>query len=95
MFCSDQTDLQRHESLFLPDGDIVLAAPTTRSPERRTVLFRVDKIFLSRHSPIFRDMLSFTPGEGPHDVYDDLPRVDLTDAAEDLGSLLAAMYNAS
>lgn len=90
---SDMDQLERHETLFLDDGDIVLAASTTQRPERRTILFRVDKIFLSRYSPIFKDMLSFDPGQGPHDTYDGAPRVNLTDGAEDLGSLLGAMYN--
>ncbi len=83
---------QRHETLYFDDGDIVLAAPTRRQPGC-TVLFRVDKIFLARHSPIFRDMLSFSPGQGPQNTYDGVPRVDFTDEAQDLQGLLGAMYN--
>lgn len=88
------TSLQRHKSLYFDDGDIVLAAPTKGYPDRRT-MFRVDKIYLARNSPIFRDMLSFSPGQEPHDTYDCVPRVDLADEAEDLQGLLGAMYNAA
>ena len=84
--------LQRHQSLYFDDGDIVLAAHTKRQPAS-TVLFRVDKIFLARNSPIFRDMLSFSPGQGPQDTYDGVPRVEFTDEAEDLQGLLGAIYN--
>ena len=86
-------NLQRHESLYFDDGDIILTAPIASSTERKTMLFRVDKVFLARHSPVFKDMLSFTPGQDPHDTYDGVPRVDLTDDAKDLHGLLAAMYN--
>ena len=57
------------------------------------MLFRVDKVYLARNSPIFKDMFSFTPGQEAQDTYDSVPRVNLTDSAEDLQSLLAAMYN--
>ena len=86
--------LKHSESLFLNDGDIVLAAPSSATP-RTWLLFRVDKIFLARHSPIFRDMLSFSSGTGPNDTYEGVPRVNLTDIAEDLELLLAGMYNAA
>ena len=38
-------------------------------------------------------MFSFTPGQEAHDTHDGVPRVNLTDSAEDLQGLLAAMYN--
>ncbi|KAF7791802.1 hypothetical protein EIP86_002826 [Pleurotus ostreatoroseus] len=85
--------LQRHPSLYLDDGDIVLAAPSTSPAKRQTMLFRVDKVYLARNSPIFKDMFSFSPGQEAQDTYDGVPRVNLTDSAEDLESLLAAMYN--
>ena len=86
--------VKRHEKLYLEDGDIVLAAPSSTAPDTVT-LFRVDKVLLARHSPIFRDMLSFSAGNGPHDTYDGAPRVNLTDNGEDLAVLLSGMYNAA
>ncbi len=81
--------LVRHKTLYLEDGDIVLTAPYGQ----RRLVFRVDKIFLARHSPIFKDMLAFSPGGDSADMYEGVPRVDLTDRAQDLAVLLGGMYN--
>ncbi len=90
---SDPYELVRHETLYLEDGDIVLTAPAAGGQQRR--VFRVDKIVLARHSPIFKDMLVFEPGQDAEDVYEGVPRVDLTDTAEDLAVLLGGMYDVS
>ena len=86
--------VKRHKKLYFEDGDIVLAAPSPTAPDI-LILFRVDKILLARHSPIFRDMLSFSAGSGPDDTYDGVPRVNLTDNGDDLAMLLSGMYNAA
>ena len=80
----------RHESLYLPDGDVVLAAP--QSPTT-TVLFRVDKIYLSRNSPAFRSMFSLPSVPCVNELYDGVPKVQLPDDADDLARLLAALYD--
>ncbi|KAF7791801.1 hypothetical protein EIP86_002825 [Pleurotus ostreatoroseus] len=86
---SSPTGFYQHETLYLEDGDIVLTAPYRKG----RLAFRVDKIFLARHSPIFKDMLAFSPGLCAEDMYEGVPRVDLTDDAEDLAILLGRMYN--
>ena len=87
--------LQRHESLYFDDGDIVLTTPIASRLERKSMVFRVDKVFLARHSRVFKDMFSFTPGQDLRDIYDGVPRVDLADDAESMQGLLSAMYNAA
>lgn len=91
--CEDSYELVRHGTLYLEDGDIVLTAPSVDGQKR--LVFRVDKIFLARHSPIFKDMLAFELGQDAEDVYEGVSRVDLTDNAEDLAILLSGLYNIS
>ena len=85
-------EAERHPTLYFPDGDVVLALQRSNAAD---LLFRVDKIFLARHSPIFRDMLSFSAENGPNDTYDGVPLVNLVDNGEDLKTLLSGMYNAA
>ncbi|KAF7791806.1 hypothetical protein EIP86_002830 [Pleurotus ostreatoroseus] len=88
---TNEPELVRHKTLYIEDGDIVLTAPCTDGHKR--LVFRIDKIFLARHSPIFKDMLAFAPGQGSEDAYEGVPRADLPDNAEDLAVLLSIMYN--
>jgi len=92
--------LEPHPSLYLADGDIVLSALRSGSTTPYWI-FRVDKVYLSRNSPIFADMLSipqFT-GEDPEsqteipETYDGVPLVRLPDDAEDIAALLTVLYN--
>ena len=84
---------RRHPSLYLEDGDIVISA--TSKARTYTEFYRVDKVFLGRHSPIFNDMF-LVGGSGAYDEqYDGIPRVHLTDDAEDLAGFLSALYNAA
>lgn len=82
----------RHEPLYFSDGDIVLSAPCD-DESTYTWLFRIDRIFLARHSPVFRDMLSLPVASDTNEKYDGAPRVRLTDNAWHLAQLLAAIYN--
>ena len=84
--------LRRHPDIYFADGDIVLSAPSHKTVNS-VILFRVDTLMLKRHSPIFNDMLQFRPGTTSDEEYDGVPRVHLTDRAEDLATLLSAMYN--
>ena len=86
----DGAKLVRHESMYLSDGDVVLAAeqyPTT------TVLFRVDKIYLARNSAVFRSMFTLPDRPSVNELYDGVPKVRLSDDADDLARLLAALYD--
>lgn len=80
----------RHSSLYLEDGDVVLAA--AQSPTV-TILFRVDKVYLARNSPVFRSMFSLPDSPSVNEIYDGAPRVQLTDDPNDLARLLAALYD--
>ncbi|KAI0791199.1 hypothetical protein C8Q75DRAFT_805559 [Abortiporus biennis] len=77
----------KHTELYLPDGDLVISCPTKQSGSR--MLFRVDRIFLSRHSAIFKDMFSLPPRpDGGVEQYDGAPFVCIPDEAEDMASFL-------
>lgn len=47
---------RRHDSLYLPTGDIILLAVDPK--ENEDVLFRVHSVLLAHHSPVFSDMFS-------------------------------------
>jgi len=80
---------QKHPSLYFKDGDIDIRCPSELGPP---IMFRVDKVFLSRHSPIFRDMLSL-PLTPQIETHDGAPLVDIPDDAQDMEGLLNAVYN--
>ncbi|KII84011.1 hypothetical protein PLICRDRAFT_436297 [Plicaturopsis crispa FD-325 SS-3] len=70
--------------LWFKDGSIVLEAEHTR--------FRVHHTLLALNSPIFEDMLNIGAPRGEDNV-DDCPLVILHDSAQDLESLLRALYD--
>ena len=85
--------LRRHPSLYFADGDIALSAKTAAGV---TQVFRIDRIFLSRHSEVFRDMLMVSSDKGSvGNMYDGVPLVSLPadDSAEDMESLLKVIYD--
>lgn len=87
--------VQRHPTIYFADGDIVLCATAKGSDVLH--MFRVDKIYLTRNSPVFREMLSLSsPGGSTHgtgEIYDGSPLIRLPDDANDLASLLGLLYN--
>lgn len=83
--------IERHPSLYLADGDIILSAKA--SPELRQ-LFRVHKVFLAHYSDVFSDMFQVVSQEHSDETYDGVPVVTMPDDdnAEDLALLLAVVY---
>ncbi|KZW01204.1 hypothetical protein EXIGLDRAFT_666494 [Exidia glandulosa HHB12029] len=81
--------LHRHDDLWLSDGSVVLVAEDT--------LFKVHKSQLSRHSVVFRDMFgmpqSTDGGELRRESLDGCDVVRLHDSAQDIESLLRALYD--
>ncbi|KII83993.1 hypothetical protein PLICRDRAFT_168536 [Plicaturopsis crispa FD-325 SS-3] len=71
-------------TVWYQDGSIVLQAANTR--------FRVHHTILAQNSPIFEDMLSIGESRGEESV-EDCPLVLLHDSAEDLESVLRALYD--
>lgn len=84
---------ERHAALYLPDGDIVISAPKPSTNASTLVLFRLDTLVLRCHSSIFKDMLSLPGDQSTNEQYDGVPRVRLTDDADDLAGLFKAMNN--
>lgn len=92
---------RRHPSLYFADGDIVISA--TSKEKTYAEFYRVDKVFLARHSAIFKDMFSIGSAEGSsvdsnsnsevQRYYDGVPRVHLYDDAEDVAGFIGALYN--
>ncbi|KAF7352601.1 BTB domain-containing protein [Mycena venus] len=81
----------RHSSLYLADGNLIMAAPI----EGGTMLFRVHQSILSINSPIFAAMFTLPPPSVNRDVHDGVPFVRMPDDAKDIESLLKVLYNPS
>ena len=84
---------ERHPTLWLEDGNVVLSAQSTID-KTRTLLFRVHRSVLARQSQVFSYMFDL-PASGSQRLYDGLgvPRIDLHDSAEDLEETLKVLYN--
>jgi BTB/POZ domain len=86
-----RSNSQRHDTLYLLDGNIVLIAP--RKNGQHTI-FRVHQSFLSKISPVFETMLTL-PRKQTNETYDGVPSVDLPDDADAVESLLKVLYHES
>ena len=87
----DAINILRRPSLYFPDGDIAITAQGSKG---RTYMYRVDIMFLSRHSPVFHKMLA-KPNESPTAMLDGVPVVHLSDHADDVTAILEALYDPS
>jgi hypothetical protein len=85
----DSEVVKSHESLYFTDGDIVLLS---LPKDNFVTAFKVDKVFLLRSSPVFKDMLSL-PSPDDIEKYDGVPLVRLQDEAGHLFSFLTALYD--
>lgn len=93
-----QPSLRRHETLYLPDGNIVLASTISKTREHTAqvqrdehVLFRVHISILTMHSAVFKDMFS-SPGKAVNDSYEGAPLVMMQDTVAELEAFLKALY---
>ncbi|KAJ7930008.1 hypothetical protein B0H13DRAFT_1451547, partial [Mycena leptocephala] len=83
-----------HSSLYLADGNLIVAAPTTEG-KGGIMLFRVHQSMLSLQSPIFAAMFTLPRPDANGDIYDGAPFVRMPDDAKDIESLLKVLYNPS
>ena len=89
-----QVEERRHPALYFTDGDIVISA--TSKDKSFVEFYRVDKIFLSRHSKVFAGMFSLPTAPGVHDEYEGVPMVRLFgDDPVGLEDLLKFLYDPS
>ncbi|TDL15803.1 hypothetical protein BD410DRAFT_777713 [Rickenella mellea] len=93
----DVISVAHHESVYFPDGDIVLSA---LDDKRCKILFRVHKFILSHHSPVFKGMFTLPqpPTQPPQNSEAQcgvVQVVDMPDRAEDFASLLSVLYDPS
>ena len=89
-----QPHIRRDDTLYFDDGDVVLSAKQTyaRNPDLDREVFRVDKLVLSRHSPVFAGMFKFPAVPGVNEEYDGVPMVQLDEDSNSLRELLTFMY---
>lgn len=78
-------DIQRHESLWFEDGNVVLVA------EDRVGL-KLHKSVLSRHSALLKDMFSL-PQLANSSSLDGCPVVHINDSISEMTSFLSVIYN--
>ncbi|KIJ55806.1 hypothetical protein M422DRAFT_200144 [Sphaerobolus stellatus SS14] len=79
----------RHSDLWFDDGSVVLRA------ECPTMLFRVHRALIARHSEVFRNMFEIPqpPNNEQSEMIEGCPVIDLHDNSADLASLLCALYD--
>ena len=80
----------RHPTLYFADGDVTLCAAKSCGVLQA---FRVDRVYLSRNSPVFREMLSPASAHNMTELFDGVPLLRLADDADELASLLELLYN--
>ncbi|KAH8113883.1 hypothetical protein DFH11DRAFT_1743985 [Phellopilus nigrolimitatus] len=89
------TSTRLHVTLWLSDGNIILAAAAKELPNR-VIMFRVHKSILALQSQIFADMFSLPSPDGSQDAddnYDGIPVVSMPDSAEEIECMLNVLYN--
>ncbi|KAF8518709.1 hypothetical protein BU17DRAFT_76104 [Hysterangium stoloniferum] len=79
----------RHSDLWFDDGSIVLRA------KEPVMLFRVHRALIARHSEVFRNMFMIPQPQtrGDTELVEGCPVVDIYDSANDVSSLLRALYD--
>lgn len=82
--------LERHPTLYFLDGDIVLYAT---KPSGDVQAFRVDRVYLTRSSPVFRELLSTPSASNMTEAFEGAPVLRLSDDAIELANLLELLYN--
>ena len=88
----EEPNLVRHETLYLAVGDIALSAVDAHGVP--SVVFRVDKAFLARHSSVFATLFGSSSASGERErQYDGVPLISLPDDSDTLEDLLSFMYN--
>ncbi|KAF9810982.1 hypothetical protein IEO21_06739 [Rhodonia placenta] len=73
-----------HPSLYFEDGNVILSCDST--------LFRVHRSLLSKHSPVFRDLLEDKEDQKQHYLRECI-HVALSDTGEEMEALLNVIYD--
>jgi hypothetical protein len=77
-------EITHHDDLWFEDGNIVLISSD--------IAFRVHRGILSRHSQVFRHMLTIPQPDNSPKV-EDCPVVHLSDSGEDVKYFVNALYD--
>ena len=87
-------DEDQYHTYLAPDGDVVLSLRGQEGFKGR-ILYRVDKVILSRQSPVFAGLFSIPYDGSVNEELDGLPVVRLDDGFEAMGRLLRFLYDPS
>lgn len=87
----------KHPELWLNDGNIIIRAvsqPKDAPSSPPQMLFRVHRSVLALHSPVFSGLFGMNQGsfESASENFEGIPVMELPDPAEQLESLLKALY---
>ena len=83
-----------HETLYLENGDIALSLQDKDDDGPVIRIYRVDKPFLSRHSPVFDGLFNIPSNPCENEVYDGALVVPLTgDDPSAFESVLQFLYD--
>ena len=79
------------DKFYLADGDLLIRS---EPPQGGSVtVFRVHKAMMAYNSPVFRDMLDLPGDPAGREMHDGAPVVWVTDTADEVQALLAALYD--
>ncbi|KAJ3558802.1 hypothetical protein NM688_g713 [Phlebia brevispora] len=81
----EPSELNRHETLWFEDGNVIVQAGDT--------IFRVYRGLLCQYSDVFKDLFKL-PQPADAETMDGLPLVQLSDSPVELAHLLDALHNA-
>lgn len=81
-----------HDARFyLVDGDLAICSGP--SPDGQATVFRIHKAVMAYNSPIFHGMLDMPGDPVGQEMHDGVPIVRVTDTADEVHALLAALYD--
>ena len=77
---------------YLPDGDLAIcSAPSVQ--DGAVAVFCVHKVVMAYNSPVFCGMLNLPAHPEGQETHEGVPVVRVTDSAEEIHALLAALYD--
>ena len=92
MTTSSSPTFLRDPDFYLPDGDFAICSAPSAQDSVVTV-FRVHKPVMAYNSPVFHDMLELPAYPTGQETHEGVPLVRVTDSAEEMRALLAALYD--
>ena len=86
----DGPSVVEDQDMWMDDGNVVISVG-----DNPAHLFKCHRSVLSDNSVVFERMLGIPPSTAPEEQYQGLPKVHLTDDADDVRKLLKILHNRS